>query len=61
MDTNFSKLIKDLRRIEWTNAEIAMKIGCSPVYVGQLANGNRKTPSYEIGRKLVELHKRRLK
>ena len=58
MDIQFSKIIKDLRAAGWYNSEIAAKVDCSAVYIGQLANGNRKEPGYNLGRKLVLLHQR---
>ena len=56
METNFSEVINDLRAAGWKNYEIAAEIECSAVYIGQLVNGHRISPTYDLGRRLIELH-----
>ncbi len=56
MNTDFSKLIKDLQSNKFSNVAISEIIGCSPSYIGQLAKGNREQPGYDLGRRLVLLH-----
>jgi hypothetical protein len=54
--TNFSKIIKDLRDSGMTNRAIASECDCSAVFIGQLFNGRRGQPTYDLGRDLVLLH-----
>lgn len=42
-----------------TQSEVAKLIGCGQSYVSDLANGKRgKSMSYEIGARLIQLHRR---
>lgn len=56
MKTSFARIIKDLQNAGWQNKEIAEKVGCSDVYISQLAKGKRQQPTYDLGRRLVTLH-----
>ena len=54
-ETDFQQIIKDLRAKRWTQARIAEKCGVTTAYISMLARGERTSPSYDVGRKLVEL------
>lgn len=41
----------------YTHEQLAEVAGVSRPYITQLGNGKRKTPSYEIGRAIIEQHK----
>lgn len=53
---NWKKLIQDLMDAGVTQAVIADKCGTSQGYISGLYRGDRKSPNYELGSKLVALH-----
>lgn len=56
---NWKALIQEILESGMTQAEVAKLIGCGQSYVSDLANGKRgKSMSYEIGARLIQLHKR---
>lgn len=54
-------MIVQLEKCGMTQQEIADGIGASQTYVSFLKNGKREGLNYEIGKKLVSLHKRMTK
>jgi transcriptional regulator with XRE-family HTH domain len=59
---DWKALIQDLRASGLTQYEIAEKTGCSQAYISDLSNGKRgKSMSYEIGMRLRELHKAKIR
>jgi len=56
MATNFTKIIKDLKKAGWTQADIAKYAGVTDTYISLIARGVRNNPGYDLGRKLVSLH-----
>jgi transcriptional regulator with XRE-family HTH domain len=55
---NWKTLIQDLKDRGLTQEEIAAHVGCSQNYVSDLYNGKRgQALSYELGQRLVALHK----
>jgi len=58
---DWKNIISDLAKHGVKQYEIAAFCGCSQSVISDLGSGNHKTCSYEIGSKLVELHKRKIK
>ena len=56
MDTDFAKIIKDLRAASYTDAQIARLCKCSRQYIGNIGKGTVQEVGYSIGRKLEKLH-----
>lgn len=55
---NWKLLIQEVLDSGMTQLEAAKSIGCGQSYVSDLASGKRgKSVSYEIGVKLIQLHK----
>jgi predicted transcriptional regulator len=54
---DFQTLVTEIIATGKTQTWIAEKVDCSQSTVSDLANGNTKTPSFDLGRRLVDLHK----
>ena len=52
---NFRKIIRELKRAEYSDALLAHECDCSQTYIARLAKGDSR-PGYDIGEKLIELH-----
>lgn len=50
------KILSDILEKQ-NQAQIAKKIGVTQGYISHLMLGRRKKPSFEIGLKIIELHK----
>lgn len=53
---DWKAVISALEGAGLTQSEIAEKAGCSQPYVSQLKSGARKSPDFEVGRALVDMH-----
>ena len=56
MKTNFRKIIKALQNAGYSKAALSREVGCSAVYIGHLASGQRKQPGYDLGKRLIGLY-----
>ena len=54
--TDFRQLINELVDSGYSLELLAHECECGSAYLRQLMNGKRKTPNYDLGRRLVELH-----
>lgn len=55
---NWPELLQDLRAADMTQAQIASFAGAHQSTISDLATKRTKEPSFEIGNKLLTLHKR---
>ena len=55
---NWTELLRDLSSTGLTQVEIAAAVGAHQSTISDLARGKTATPSFEIGDKLRDLHKR---
>lgn len=53
---DFVSIITDLRA-EYSLAELARKASISRAYMSDLASGKARSPSYQVGKVFVDLHK----
>ena len=53
---DWKKLLQDLTEIGQTQVQIAERCGAAQSTVSELARGRIKSPSFELGTKLVALH-----
>lgn len=56
---DWSKLITDLEDGGMTQVEIAAACTTSQSYISQLKTGERKTPGWDIGDAIKELHRKK--
>jgi transcriptional regulator with XRE-family HTH domain len=56
---DWTQIIGDLEDSGLTQKEIAERAGCSQPYVSQLKRGQRKSPDFQIGQALAQLHEQR--
>lgn len=59
MNTQFSKIIKELIDSGMTQAEIARRCATSQGYISDMINGRRKCPNWILGDALIRLHRKR--
>lgn len=52
---NFRKIIRELKRNDYSDALLAHECACSSTYIKQIGLGKSR-PGYDIGARLIELH-----
>ena len=55
---DFPTLLKELRDAGMTQVEIASAAGVTQPTISDLASGKTKKPSFDLGNKLQELHRK---
>lgn len=56
--TKWQYFLSDLKSIGITQEQIQKETGISQPFLSQLKTGNRKNPSYEVGKKIEALHQK---
>lgn len=54
-DTDFQKIINDLRASGLSLQAIANQAGVTKAYISMLSKGDRVSPNYDVGRRIVAL------
>ncbi len=61
MATNFQELLSDLQEAGYTDAKVAEAAEIDRTMITRLRTGRRQQPTYDVGKAIVDLHKKAMK